>query len=688
MTTTVYVQGRVTFEKLTHMDYPGTTYFSIRNVSLYECQRWCRDEVNCVSAVFSFVVNPLAPVQDTMCSLQNMTTSVKPDVLPQRSVNTYFFTKVQISSERVCNRLWSFERIPNTFLRGLDNAIFYTSTKEICLAACLNEARFLCRSVEFDYVRLECHLSEYDRRSPVANVALVEKPTTDYFENACLQPEEICRTGGRSYEYVHTDLPQLSVAHFVGLYYYSDKELVVNTQEECLQTCNQEKEFICRSFLYSPETRYGQPNCALYHVDYVTMPDGKQTFLNPSPIPLLDIGERTGRYLEAVCTNSSFRHQVRDNENPVFKIPPSIGTGAQRISNSPLVTHDGGDPSCDDYGFCYNVSIQCTDTKMVVFVSTNKPFHGRIYALGRSETCQASVNNGNQFDLNVSLKGQDCNTKSVGGVFTNTVVLQHHSIVMTKSDKVYNIRCTYETSSKNVSFGMMPVRDPDTAHVTGAPEAPLPSIHILAQSGREATTVRIGDQLNFRIEIPQNTPYGIFARSCIAMAKDGKSVFKIIDSDGCPVDKSIFPQFVQVDEGLESTFEAFRFTESYGVIFQCNVRYCIGKCEPVSCVEGKEEYMSWGRRKRDLRSEKDSKDMTLSHEIFVLDYGDETIASLRDVSQGLNATYDIPESISIQDCASRTSVMVLSVISATLLVIYICTVAYFVAQKRVFKELP
>ena len=27
---------------------------------------------------------------------------------------------------------------------------------------------------------------------------------------------------------------------------------------------------------------------------------------------------------------------------------------------------------------------------------------------------------------------------------------------------------------------------------------------------------------------------------------------------------------------------ALRFTESYGVIFQCNVKYCLGPCEPVS----------------------------------------------------------------------------------------------------------
>ena len=42
-------------------------------------------------------------------------------------------------SDNVCNRLWSFERYPNKVLRGLDNAIIYTSNKEACLSACLNE---------------------------------------------------------------------------------------------------------------------------------------------------------------------------------------------------------------------------------------------------------------------------------------------------------------------------------------------------------------------------------------------------------------------------------------------------------------------------------------------------------------------------------------------------------------------
>lgn len=66
------------------------------------------------------------------------------------------------------------------------------------------------------------------------------------------------------------------------------------------------------------------------------------------------------------------------------------------------------------------------------------------------------------------------------------------------------------------------------------------------------------------------------------MAKDSKSTFQIIDDDGCPVDPSIFPAFTPDGNALQSVYEAFRFTESYGVIFQCNVKYCLGPCDPVS----------------------------------------------------------------------------------------------------------
>ena len=63
--------------------------------------------------------------------------------------------------------------------------------------------------------------------------------------------------------------------------------------------------------------------------------------------------------------------------------------------------------------------------------------------------------------------------------------------------------------------------------------------------------------------------------------QDSRSTFPIIDDEGCPVDPTIFPRFTPEGNALVSVYEAFRFTESYGVIFQCNVKYCLGPCEPV-----------------------------------------------------------------------------------------------------------
>lgn len=151
------------------------------------------------------------------------------------------------------------------------------------------------------------------------------------------------------------------------------------------------------------------------------------------------------------------------------------------------------------------MSVHCKDTRIAVQVRTNKAFNGRIYALGRSETCNIDVINSDTFRLDLTMGGQDCNTQQIQGIYTNTVVLQHHSVVMTKADKIYKVKCTYDMSSKNITFGMMPIRDQEMIHINSSPEAPPPRIRILDGRNREVETVRIGDRLTFRIEIPDDS---------------------------------------------------------------------------------------------------------------------------------------------------------------------------------------
>lgn len=133
------VLGKMAFEKLTDFDFPGTPYYSVKNLSLHECQGWCREERDCQAAEFSFVVNPLTPAQETLCQLQNETSANNPAVSPQRATSKYTMVKLQLPSDNVCMRPWTFERVPNKIIRGLDNALIYTSTKEACLSTCLKE---------------------------------------------------------------------------------------------------------------------------------------------------------------------------------------------------------------------------------------------------------------------------------------------------------------------------------------------------------------------------------------------------------------------------------------------------------------------------------------------------------------------------------------------------------------------
>lgn len=47
-------------------------------------------------------------------------------------------------------------------------------------------------------------------------------------------------------------------------------------------------------------------------------------------------------------------------------------------------------------------------------------------------------------------------------------------------------------------------------HINSSPEAPPPRIRILDTRSREVETVRIGDRLTFRIEIPEDSKRFVF----------------------------------------------------------------------------------------------------------------------------------------------------------------------------------
>ena len=93
----------------------------------------------------------------------------------------------------------------------------------------------------------------------------------------------------------------------------------------------------------------------------------------------------------------------------------NVGIDNNGVNGGSFGNDEGIDPdiNCDRLGTCYDVGVHCKDTRIVVNVNTNQPFSGRIYALGRSETCNVDVINSDSFRLDLTMSGQDCNTQSV-----------------------------------------------------------------------------------------------------------------------------------------------------------------------------------------------------------------------------------------------------------------------------------
>lgn len=70
----------------------------------------------------------------------------------------------------------------------------------------------------------------------------------------------------------------------------------------------------------------------------------------------------------------------------------------------------------------------------------------------------------------------------------------------------------------------------------------------------------------------------------------------VTDENGCATDPSIFGEWEYNAEtnSLLASFNAFKFPSSDNIRFQCNIRVCFGKCQPVNC----RGYNAFGRRRR------------------------------------------------------------------------------------------
>lgn len=82
------------------------------------------------------------------------------------------------------------------------------------------------------------------------------------------------------------------------------------------------------------------------------------------------------------------------------------------------------------------------------------------------------------------------------------------------------------------------------------------------------------------------------------MEDNVQNEYLVTDENGCATDTSIFGnwEYNPDTNSLLASFNAFKFPSSDNIRFQCNIRVCFGKCQPVNCGG----YNAFGRRRRSI----------------------------------------------------------------------------------------
>jgi hypothetical protein len=251
-----------------------------------------------------------------------------------------------------------------------------------------------------------------------------------------------------------------------------------------------------------------------------------------------------------------------------------------------------------------DMEVQClADGVAVQFKLTETGFNGVMYVKGHSkdEECRRIIN----LSANSTPEAEifkvhfgSCGLFHVNGIASFVLVIQKHPKLVTYKAQAYHIKCVYKTGEQNVTLGfnVQMLTTAGTIANTGPP--PICKMRIVSQNGQEINSAEIGDNLRLEVEIQPATIYGGFARSCIAktMEDSVENEYIVTDENGCASDPSIFGDWEYSPESntLMANFNAFKFPSSDNIRFQCNIRVCFGKCQPVNC----RGYNAFGRRRR------------------------------------------------------------------------------------------
>ncbi|XP_015905599.1 uncharacterized protein [Parasteatoda tepidariorum] len=508
----------------------------------------------------------------------------------------------------------SFEKVAGASLRGQRLMPLYKGTQgeSSVTYECLSRCRALsdCNSMLLSYTAQNCMKSTVTSEGRRSDIAVTSPPSsTSYFEKICLTAPRCNRlwTFERVVGYEISGFDDRTVPG-------------VSSRLQCEELCLREKGFICRSGEYdysfqqcrlSSEDRRSQPSSfrpAFGDVDYFEnqcIPDGSTG---------CDYEEKSDTDIErvdaSITSSSKFECQQQCDTTPNFLCHAySYRESSSSCKLSSDDTFNLGSSavrrrigtSYYQRSNCLDLKLTCTDTTMQLVLKTREPFDGRIYSQSKPYACQVFGEKQVITRFVMDVKGQCGVEVEDSDHITNTVVVQYHPLIQQKGDRVIKLYCSlFEETNRTITktFQVSQGLEPAATAVVNA-TAPTPNIRlrITDVNGTDITGTRIGEPLYFRIEIDEDSVFGIFARDMLARNGRGDLQISLIDTDGCPTDPRIFPGFEKISgsKSLQSRFQAFKFSEDPVVRFQVNVHFCLEECNPVVCPSGTQ---SWGKRRK------------------------------------------------------------------------------------------
>ncbi|XP_022258051.1 uncharacterized protein LOC111089577, partial [Limulus polyphemus] len=435
-------------------------------------------------------------------------------------------------------------KVPDHVLQGSDSFLVLkvTSNNE-CYSLCTNNED--CLAYLLDHQNKSCILTKAEHNS--IRKQLVPNYAWSYHRKLCIAGLQCHR---------RWSFDRIPGAQLTG---YGDKTIAaIGSEDRCLEACAMEKSFKCRSAQYDHDTK----NCVLTkhdrrvaaeaftksrrEVDYlenqcVQYPNQCHFHLQKNRVIVHShVHVNQLATTKEQCQRSCL--QFGDFRCRSFLFDPLKSLCLLSPEDSYSLSEEAihfteGSVEYYEVGSCIEVEMRCESTSMTAILKVATPFRGKVYSVDHPHECFAvTAADSGEITLTIPLHGKKCGTRNMGnGTFTNSVIVQHHPTILRSSDRRIDVACDYEEITTRLRGGKEIKEDEFqslTQVVTGLAPTPSIRLRVVNGSGSDIKGVDLGEPLYLKVEMLDESVFGIFGSGLVARSGDGSDMILLIDDQG------------------------------------------------------------------------------------------------------------------------------------------------------------